>query len=501
MLDMLKGWIRSVARGLRVAVIIPVGPGHELLYKESRVSVERAWSTGRGPFAAMSLIDIDDTGGRLGRSRARNIGIERAVAGRADWIFFLDADDLMAASAFDAMSPWVDGHDAVWGLILGLSPSATAPQLRIPQIIGMDSFHDLLLFEPFLTLQMGHFVRVPVAAAVRFDESMDAGEDFDYYLRLWSAYRCCKIAREFFINRHGLHSTGPRAATAEDWVMAVRGRQAREREKHQIDANSGMALELRNQRTAELHRFCRLQGLVAADDCMALSRRMPFTGEIELDEYQGGVFFLCDDGADPVCARLAWIGEYQSFASSLWQFLLADGGKVLDIGAGNGFYALLAARAAVQTQVFCIEPDVKNAIRLRRNVVRNAADNIELLQSLPGDINTCVENTVVADIAAIRIGAGHAGLEILSGIKTTVGDNQPDFLLEMPAPLVVELYRWLQGRSYQSYAVDESGRQLRRCEPADLVGTDDAGHWLLTKRSPQALMEIAGLALGRYVDA
>ena len=501
MLDTLTGWIRRVARGLRVAVIIPVGPGHESLYTECRASVERAWRRGRGPFVTMSLIAVDDTGGRLGRSRARNIGIERAVAGRADWIFFLDADDLMAASAFDAMSAWVDGHDAVWGLILGISPAATTPQLRIPQIIGMDSFIDLLLFEPFLTLQMGHFVRAPVAAAVRFDESMDAGEDFDYYVRLWAAYRCRKIAREFFINRHGLHSTGPRAATAEDWVMAVRSRQRREREKHQLDTNSDMALELRNQRTAELHRFCRLQELVGADDCMALSRRMPFTGEIELDEYQGGVLFLCDDGADPVCARLAWTGEYQSFASSLWQFLLADGGKVLDIGAGNGFYALLAARAAVQTQVFCIESDVENAIRLRRNVVRNAADNIELLHSPPGDMNICVENTVVADIAAIRVGAGHAGLEILSGIKTTVGDNQPDFLLEMPAPLVVELYGWLQGRSYQSYAVDESGRQLRRCEPADLVGTDDAGHWLLTKRSPQALMETAGLALGRYVDA
>jgi SAM-dependent methyltransferase len=500
MLDTLTGWIRRVARGLRVAVIIPVGPGHESLYTECRASVERAWRRGRGPFVAMSLIDVDDTGGRLGRSRARNIGIERAVAGRADWMFFLDADDLMTASAFDTMSAWVDGYDAVWGLILGISPAATAPQLRIPQIIGMDSFNDLLLFEPFLTLQMGHFVRASVAAAVRFDESMDAGEDFDYYVRLWSAYRCRKIAREFFINRHGLHSKGPRAATAEDWVMAVRSRQRREREKHQLDANSDMALGLRNQRTAELHRFCRLQGLVGADQCVALSRKMPFFGEIEIDEYQGGMLILCDDGADPVCARLAWTGEYQSFASSLWQSLLADGGTVLDIGAGDGFYALLAARALAPTRVVCIEHDDINEARLRRNVARNAADNIDLLAAFLEDINACLSEADVTGLTAIRIGAGYATPEILSGLKKTVGDYQPDVLLEMPAPLAVDLYGWLKPRHYHCYVIAENERELRRCDPADAAGACADGYWLLTARSPQALIDTAGFALGRYVQ-
>ena len=86
MLDTLTGWMRRVARGLRVAVIIPVGPGHEALYTECRASVERAWRRGRGPFVTMSLIAVDDTGGQLGRSQARNIGIERGV-GVDPWNF------------------------------------------------------------------------------------------------------------------------------------------------------------------------------------------------------------------------------------------------------------------------------------------------------------------------------------------------------------------------------------------------------------------------------
>ena len=500
MLDMLTGWLRCAVHRLRVAVITPVGPGHESLYSECRASVERAWRSGRGPFATLSLIDVDDSGGRLGRSRARNIGIERAVAERADWIFFLDADDLMVASAFETMSDWVDGHDAVWGLILGLSPAATAPHLRVPQIIGMDGLNDLLLFEPFLTLQMGHFVRTPVAAAVRFDESLDAGEDFDYYLRLWTTYRCRKISGEFFINRHALHSTGPRAASASDWVTAVHDRLRSERINHHFDIHSDAALALRNQRIAELHRFCRLQALVSADECMALSRKMPFFGEIEIDEYQGGMFVLCDDGADPVCARLAWIGEYQSFASSLWQSLLGDGGTVLDIGAGDGFYALLAARALAPTRVVCIEHDDVNEARLRRNVARNAADNIDFLRALPEDINGCLSEADVTGLTAIRISAGYATPATMSGLKKTVGDYQPDFLLEMPAPLVVDLYGWLKPRHYQCYVIAENERELRRCDLADAAGACADGYWLLTVRLPQALMEKAGFALGRYVQ-
>ena len=500
MFDFLTQWLSRRSHGLRVAVVTPVGPGHAALYEECRASVERAWHAGRGPFSALDLIDVDDAGGRLGRSRARNIGIDRAVGKGADWLFFLDADDLMVAGAFEAMTALVADHDAVWGMILGLAPGAAGAHLRIPQIVGMDRFDDLLLFDPFLTLQMGHFVRTPVAAALRFDEVLDAGEDFDYYLRVWAAYRCVKVPREFFINRHARHSSGPRAATAADWGAAVRGRQQAERLQHRFDPDSAAALELRDRRTAELHRFCRLQGLVSAGDCAALSQQMPFSGEIELNEYQGGSLFLRVQGDDAICARLAWTGEYQPFATALWQSLLANGGTVLDIGAGNGLYALLAARVAAKTRIVCFEPAAANAARLRVNIRRNGSDNIELIETLPPDLDAHLNAGAIAGVTAVRI-AGHDVLAVLRSMEKTLVASRPDFLVELPGNIAAAFTQWMERHHYRCYVVDDGERELRRCDPARVPGADAALLVLASKRSADELAKVARNALGRLVAA
>ncbi|MFZ5908198.1 MAG: FkbM family methyltransferase, partial [Nitrospirota bacterium] len=80
---------------------------------------------------------------------------------------------------------------------------------------------DVLSSDPFVSLQMGHFVRTGAALATLFDESLDTGEDFDYYLRIWDTYRCIKVPLPFFYNRRGLHSLGPRSATGYHWRQRV----------------------------------------------------------------------------------------------------------------------------------------------------------------------------------------------------------------------------------------------------------------------------------------
>ena len=72
-----------------------------------------------------------------------------------------------------------------------------------------------------MTIQMGHFVRSTVAKEVRFNESMNTGEDWDYFLRLWKTYTCVKIDAPLMINDRSTHSTGPRSATGAQWRMAV----------------------------------------------------------------------------------------------------------------------------------------------------------------------------------------------------------------------------------------------------------------------------------------
>lgn len=186
-----------------VQVIVPVGPGHEDTAIEA---IKSAYDLG------LDVIVIDDTEGKMGRSKARNTGVELA---EAEWLFFLDSDDRMHKGCKRAFE-YMNDYDAIWGLI------NRNGQVAIPQVRNV-TFDDLLFKPPYLCLQIGHFVRTTVAIMYPFDESMDCGEDFDYYLRVWSDpdIRSIKIPHTLFVNHTGNHSTGPRSATGREWTESV----------------------------------------------------------------------------------------------------------------------------------------------------------------------------------------------------------------------------------------------------------------------------------------
>lgn len=205
------------------AVVTPVGPGHEALFEECQDSVSASFQRSTSLFSDVFMVAVDDSKGIYGRSRARNLGVREALERRADWVFFLDADDIMAPLSFEAASPYLLKYDAVWGRIYSFS-QGSAPEPRPGQLSGINSVVDILTTDPFLTLQMGHFVRTRIAFRTPFDTNLDAGEDFDYYLRVWSEHHCIKIPAPLFYNRRGRHSTGPRSATGLDWRNMVRSR-------------------------------------------------------------------------------------------------------------------------------------------------------------------------------------------------------------------------------------------------------------------------------------
>ena len=197
---------------MNCAVITPIGPGHKQLFEECKQSVQSAIYHSSGPFHNIRMIIIDDTKGEIGRSAARNRGVKNANEQNIEWLFFLDADDIIHHHAFKLAADYINSYDAIWGNIVELQPNTTTAILRVPQVITMKSIKELLLFDPFITLQMGHFVRTDIALQNKFDESMDTGEDFDYYLRIWKNFRCIKISDPLFINRRGFHSKGQRSA-------------------------------------------------------------------------------------------------------------------------------------------------------------------------------------------------------------------------------------------------------------------------------------------------
>lgn len=205
----------------RIAVLIPVGPGHDKYFPDWYNSLGEAL-VGQAEHFFVSCLTQNDHDGKLGRSRARNLLLARTEARHADWLFWLDADDLMAPDAFlgfrAALERWPT-MDAVWGKIVcqrGQEPPRERPGQEYPR-----DYEELIRMEPTLTLQSGFFVKRSVMDRERWNETMDAGEDFDLYLRLWKGYECHKVRDCFMVNRRGLHSTGPRSANGRDWRNAV----------------------------------------------------------------------------------------------------------------------------------------------------------------------------------------------------------------------------------------------------------------------------------------
>jgi len=209
---------------MKCAVITSVGPGHEqLLQNYCRPSVEAAINYSLGPFDAVRHFVMDDTQGLFGRSKRRNEAVQQAGDGGYDWLFFLDADDVLTPNAFEGFGRCIEAEpklDVVWGLICEFD-DAEEPKLRPNQAETLDSREEFLSTEPFLAVQIGAFMRTGCVARFEFDETMDTGEDFKLYYQLWKNYNCAKRPEIFFINRRGAHSTGPRTATGDDWRTSV----------------------------------------------------------------------------------------------------------------------------------------------------------------------------------------------------------------------------------------------------------------------------------------
>lgn len=207
---------------MKCAVITPIGPGHKEIYSRCVQSINEAIQNSKGPFSAIEIISMWDLQGKFGRSARRNAGMLQARKTGCDWLFFLDADDYLSPDAFHNVSEYIESHDAIWGNICEApSNDLDAVKLREGQLTTITSIEDILNTDPFFTLQMGHFVKTSCALDVKFDEKMNTGEDFKYYLQLWSKYKCIKAPVIFFVNCRGQHSQGQKSADGRAWRVAV----------------------------------------------------------------------------------------------------------------------------------------------------------------------------------------------------------------------------------------------------------------------------------------
>lgn len=420
---------------MKCAVVTPVGPGHELFALDAEESVRHAHATAAGPFAEIVYIGIDDTRGELGRSAARNQGVERARQAGAEWIFFLDADDVMCPQAFAGVAAHLDHYDAIWGAIYELAEDDETGVVRAGQLMPITRIDQLLANDPFITLQIGHFVKTAAALATPFDPQLDAGEDFDYYLRMWSQFKCVKITQPFFYNRRDTYAGGPRAATNRDWRMAV------ER--------------------------------ILREKCTAVDFHADFT-------QRGEKFrFYINNPFDLIHRCFLKQRFFEPDELAFVETWVGTGAAIAEVGAYVGNHVVYYARFMQPRSMVVLEPNPESIALLRRNLAANSVANADLSRLGVGAAATAANYDVVCESAdnrgASRLVPAAAGavksaplddliahpvdfikidvegmeLEVLAGARRIIAESRPKIMIEVFRHQIADFEAWLKANRYR----------------------------------------------------
>lgn len=197
----------------------------------------------------------------------------------------------------------------------------------------------------------------------------------------------------------------------------------------------------------------------------------------------GGDFVMFHNNDDPVALHVGWLGEFQSATSRLWQQLCGGAAAVADVGAGSGYYTLLAARAATKARVFAAESVPEQFSRLQLNCSLNETRNVECLN----EIDPASRNPDLPDVLRIA----HAGgidyaIRALAG-----GPSTPDILLALDDTAGVQrLNDALRARGYRWYEIDEEAATLT---PVERPVNSAANRWA-TARTHDEVKVLAGAA-------
>lgn len=428
---------------MKCCVVVPVGPAHDALFKECEHSIRAAEQHSAGPFSTIDIIAVDDTQGRIGRSAARNQGLEQARAAGAEWIFLIDADDLVAENAFAAVQPYIHDYDAIWGQICSLKFGETTATLRNPQVAKISNLIELMIHDPYRSIQSGHLVRTEIACAHPFNATLDFGEDFDYYMRVWRDARCTKLAEPLFINRIGQSARGPKSGDGLQWRPAV----------HRIISSYAQNYGLSGRVTHN--------GVTAE-----------FATPQPYDLVQQHFLF----------------GHY--YRQPELEFLAANvqpGASIIEAGAYLGNSAVFLAQHLRPAHLRLFEPNPQAAEQLRANLMRNHLNTVDIsVQEVAlgakhgrGDLHTPdIRNPHASHLTPEPQGRVEiipldglvdepvdlfiidtAGMEfaILAGARQTVNRYRPAILIEVLNDQLPMLKTWLENQSYRIVTVFEQG--------------------------------------------
>ncbi|HNX52002.1 MAG TPA: glycosyltransferase family 2 protein, partial [Thermoanaerobaculaceae bacterium] len=155
----------AVQTGTRVEVVVVDARGTP--------PVEFPAACGRFP------VRVVHRGRHLGRSAAANAGLEEVTG---DLLGFLDEDDLVDADHLDRLVRELVAHPDVTLAYAGVRTSTDG--LQGPLDLNRPFDHLELMRGNFIPIHAALFRRRPVDEGCRFDEGLDAFEDWDFWLQL-----------------------------------------------------------------------------------------------------------------------------------------------------------------------------------------------------------------------------------------------------------------------------------------------------------------------------
>jgi len=141
---------------------------------------------------------------------------------------------------------------------------------------------------------------------------------------------------------------------------------------------------------------------------------------------------------DPVPSLDTWLGLFESELSPYIRRLCAPGTRCVDVGAWQGYYALVFAKLA-SARVIAYEPDAEAAARCRQNLALNPrlASLVELRQVPVGATADPQRSVVTLDQdvwdcppGLIKIDVDRAELDVLRGARQVLAGPHPHVIVE-----------------------------------------------------------------------
>lgn len=346
------------------------------------------------------------------------------------YIWLLADGDVPDPAMADKLLSLIGGHDAIWPQI---SSQGFVPTL--PQILSLETYPQLLVSEPTGALPLQVFLK-------RDCWHSDLRRSPLAQYRLWEKNSCAKVTLVTGITQN-LIREDQRAGFVPQWLELRRA----------LQLSPGMAAvdPLREPKILEL---ARAVSDVHGDDFGQWLRRYPFHGVVDC----AGIQLLCQNDDQRALAYFWNLHKDEQEVIDRWLKEVSGSQTVVDIGAGTGFYSLLAAKAGRRVLAF---EALSNAFqRLRENIALNQwSDKIEARCLLAADkrhpvsLHLAMDFDLIADGDAIRNGEedGITNLEageglLLDGLMARTEVNKIDVIRVHQRTFELKALKGLQER-------------------------------------------------------